>query len=84
MSARRRTRVLLAAAAAVLAAVALIVGALSTFGGGGSAVLGHLAQEARVRLAGEDARSRAAVDSLRADFNRASSSTRVVAILSPT
>ena len=74
----------IAVALAVMAVVALGVGRFGGFRHGGVAIFPYLAQEARIAIAGEDARSRAAVDSLRAAFNRERDHTRLVAILSPT
>ena len=72
-------------------AVALVVMAVVVFGvsryvgfRNGSALVSYLAQETRIAIAGEDARSRAAVDSLRTAFNRERDHARLVAILSPT
>ena len=74
----------IALALGVMAVVALGVGRYAGFRAGGFAILRYLAQEARVAILGEDARSRAAVDSLRAAFNRERDHARLVAILSPT
>lgn len=90
---RRRSRRAIAAAcmfALAAAALAVFVAALLLsreplgFGRGALAIVTYLAQEARVAVAGEDAVSRAAVDSLRAAFNREREHVRLVAILSPT
>ena len=72
------------AALVVMAAVALGVGRFVGFRSGGLAIFPYLAREARVAIVGEDARSLAAVDSLRAAFNRERDHARLVAILSPT
>ena len=73
----------IAVALAVMAAVALGIGRYAVFRNG-VALVSYLAQEARIATLGEDARSRAAVDSLRARFNRERDHVRLVAILSPT
>jgi hypothetical protein len=79
-----RRVVWIALALVVMAAVALGVGRYAGFRAGGFAVFRYLAQEARVAVLGEDARSRAAVDSLCAAFNREREHARLVAVLSPT
>ena len=73
----------IAIALVVMAAIALGVSRYVGFRNG-AALVSYLAQEARIAVAGEDARSRAAVDSLRAAFNRERDQARLVAILSPT